>query len=438
MIKLVVNTRESSTRPTLITATLFNEIELNLKYDSIASTFRLQLFFDPNNHEHAELAAVSHIHECKLYYVHDKPGMYAVGQGPGGKAILGLTHDELILTGFMLSQLFIKGPKPTFMEIGGYSKPGVIGDCDFPTKAYPLESIGMSLRQIINQKVLPYFSDPASGGFKFYVKSSRADSVFETDINKKQTKANSLGLPESMKAFIQSASDDTDEPIDKTTGPESQNILSYLKDLAVQKNLILSTDCFGNLIVNVPYTGDSKGNCDYIFEIGTNSIRAINPLDIKSSYNGQAMFSDIEVVGQAPKDNDLSGDGGNMPYAHITNPFVPIVYRPKVIKISSGTNDDCLRAAIRERSSQLSHANLKIELDKPAVNGRFIFPNNMIRVISRDNYFYIPSQWFIEEMNYKLNADGEKATITAVPPGVYDTRTPMNPFVLPGENLGRV
>ena len=415
MIKLVANMRQSDTRPTLITVVYFNEVSINLRFDSVASTFKLQMYFDPNNQEHAELAAVSHIHECKIYYVHPVPGRYAIGE-KNGKAIFGQTADELIITGFMLSQLFTSSSKPSFMEIGGYSKPGVLGDCDFPTKAYPLESVGLSFRQIINNKVLPYFSNPKDGGFKFHIKSSRADSAFEA-------KTDSLGLPKDLSALIQSLDDDANEDIPKTTAIESKNILSYLKELAVQKGLILSTDIFGNLLVNAAYTGN-----DYLFEIGT--ANGIKVIDMTCNYNGQALHSDIEVCGQAPK------DGGNMPYALVTNPLVPIVYRPKVINISVGNDNDCRKAGLSELGTELKSIPLKFTLDSPVANGKFIMPNNTILVKNRECYLYKPSKWFIEEVNYTKSTKEEKCEITAVLPGVYGGEI-INPFLDPHENFPR-
>jgi hypothetical protein len=424
MIKLTVNTRSSNdgSGKTLYTLTQFNEISLNIKYDSVASTFKFKMFFDPNNPDHAELAGVSHMHECKIYYVHDKPGRYAISE-KNGKAIFGTTTDELIITGFVLSQLLEDSPAPTWVEIGGYSKPGVLGDCDFPTNYYPLESVGLSFRQIVNQKVIPIFSDPASGGFKFYIKSSRADSVFETDINKK-VKKDTLGLPASVASLIESINSDADDEIGKTTAPESKNILSYLMELAVQKGLILSTDIFGNLIINEPYLGD-----DYLFEIGT--ANGIPITKLTCNYNGQSLHSDIEVVGQPDK------DGGNMAYALVKNPLVPVVYRPKVVTMQSGNDNDAKKAGLAELGTELKSIPLKIILDSPVVNGRFILPNNTIKVKDRSGYIYDPSKWLIEEVVYNESTTSKSCEVTAVLPGVYGGPI-INVFVPAGKDLPNI
>lgn len=433
MIKLVVNIRESATLPTNLSVTFFDEISIRLKYDSVCSTFAFKMFFDPNNEVHSELAAVSHIHECKIYYVHEKEGKYAINEN-SEKTVSGQTKDELIITGYVLSQKLSNGPNPSYLEIGGYSKAGVLQDCDFPTKAYPLETNGLSFRDIVKNKVLPYFKNES--GFGFRIKSSHADSVFLDDENDnlpnlystfatKLRNRQLINISETLDKLNKLADFDLQKTnVDSNNKDRSTNILSYLKELAIQKDMILSTDIFGNLIVNDPYIGDK-----YLFEIGTGN-NEVKCMDMETSYNGQLLHSDIEV--QSPVDKD----GGNQGYFSISNPLVPIVYRPKSVTLTSGNDTDCETVARRTLRSELSAVSLKITLDTPSVNGRFIMPNNTVLVKDARNYLYNASKWFVEEVEYEKNADGEKCTVFCVMPSVYAGEV-TNPFVAPNENLGR-
>jgi prophage tail gpP-like protein len=413
MIKLVVDMRDSKRQKPKIAVTLFNEISINLKFDSVASTFKFKMYFDPSNVDHAELATVSHIHECSIYYVHDEPGRYINSKGQFIN-----TTDELIITGFMLSQRFNSSAKPSFMEIGGYSKPGVLADCDIPTAAYPLESNGLTFRQIVN-KILPYFGQPSRGGFSFKIKSTRADSVFVDN----DAVDNTTGLAD-IKKQIAAMDSDADDPIEKSTAPESKNVLAYLKELAIQKNLTLSHDVLGNLIVNVPYIGNN-----YIAEFGTENGAPFIEMDI--NYNGQPLHSEIEVVRQPDK------NGGNLAYWKIANPLVPIVYRPRVIVLTSGDDNTIKLAARSELGTELKNIPLIITLDKPTVNGRFMMPNNTIKVKNRECYLYEPSKWFIEEINYSKDSKDEKCVLTCVMPGVYAGEI-KNPFIDPHKNIPRI
>lgn len=416
MIKLKINVRASDTLPKVMEVLFFNEVHINIKFDTVASTFRLQMYFDANNQLHAELAAVSHIHECSLFYVHDEPGLY---KNENDQFVT--TTDELIITGFMLSQLFSDSAKPSFMEIGGYSKAGVLGDCDIPTKAYPLESNGLTFRQIVN-KILPYFGTSRTGGFNFFIKSTRADSSFSNDTS--GGKGNSMS---ELKSIIANLDEDADGEIPKSTAPESKNVLSYLKELAIQKDLTLSHDIFGNLIVNAAYTGD-----DYIFEIGTGNPKALKFTEMTMNFNGQALHSHIEGVMQPDK------NGGNLAFGMIRNPLVPIVYRPKVITVTSGDDNTIEKALRSELGNELKNIPLVIVLDRPTANGKFIMPNNTILVKNERCYLYKPSKWFIEEIDYIKNSKEETFTITSVLPGAYDRGEVKNPFIDPHKNLGGI
>ena len=392
--------RSSENLPHILEVKFFNEVDLVLKYDSVASTYRVRMYFDPNNKVHAELAAVTHIHECSLFFVHEKPGLF---KNENGKFTT--TTDQLLLTGFCLSQLFHDSAEPLYMDIGGYSKAGLLQDCDIPTKAFPLQSDGMTYRQIVT-KILSYFGNPKKGGIKFEVKSTRADSAITT--------TDPTGKSE------------VDDVISKSTAPESKNVLSYLKELAIQKNLTLSHDIFGNLIVNVPYTGN-----DYLFTIGTGRATDIKYLEMVANYNGQAMHSQIEGVLQPDR------DGGNMGYAIVYNPLCPVVFRPKVISITSGDDNTIQKAVRSELGNELKNIPLKIVLESPVVNGKFIMPNNTILVKNRSCYLYKDSKWFIEEVNFQVNEKGTKCTLTCVLPGVYGGEI-VNPFIDPHSNLPRV
>lgn len=440
MIKVVINVREAQSggNPN-IRVIYFNDVSINLKFDSVAGTFKLKMYFDPLNEDHAEIAGVSHMHICKIYYVHEIAEMRAVGESDkidqntprdtfrvikwqDNTTMFGVTTDELILTGLVLSQFFVDTPSRNWVEIGGYSKCGVIGDSDFSTRIGPSESIGLTFRQIVEQKIMPVFNTGIAG-FKFKVKSSRADEVF------KDTTVNSTnGVPANIRALIRSIQDNTEEVIEKTSTGQSTNILSYLKNIAVPKNIILSHDIFGNLIVNAPYVGDN-----FLFKIGTGTDDIVSEIiEMSVNYNGQGLHSYVEVQGQSPKDSN-----GNFAYAIIDNPLVPIISKPRIVDMTSGTDNDASKMAINEIGSELKSIVLKIVLKNPILNGKFITPNNTILVKNKRCYLYTPSKWFIEEVNYTKSTTEERFELTCVLPGVYGGKL-VNVFVPPGKNLPNI
>ncbi len=360
---------------------------MELKYDSIADTFAFDFYFDPNNAEHAEVACVSHYHECSIYY-----------------------DDELLISGYMLSQSFGDEPNPQLVAIGGYSKAGVLEDCDIPTTMYPLESNGLSFRQIC-QKIL---------------------NEFNTHI---RSKKNHFKLTVSDVALVnagKSISQKVDTSIPKSTAKESENIKSYLTGLATQQNLVISHTPDGNLLITEADTSSSP-----IFDIDvTNeqSKKAVGFIGMSLDFNGQQMHSHITVIRQAGKEN------GNAAEYTIRNPFVPVaaVYRPKTIILTSGNDVTIQEAAENELRKELKNINLVIKLDRGKLNNKFIRPNNVCRIKNKNIFLYKSVRWFIESVTFDVDADKETSSLKCVPTFVYSKEKIVNFFVDSHQNLPRI
>ncbi len=372
---LKVNTRQSNTGDPIRTVKYFTDFKMNLKYDSVASTFAFSFYFDPNNVEHAEIACVSHYHECQVFY-----------------------DEELLITGFMLSQTFVDSSVPELVQIGGYSKPGVLEDCDIPTNMYPLESNGLTFRQIVQKIIKPF-------NFNFII----------TDLAKKDANTRFT------------ITEKADKEITKTTAAESQNIKTYLTGLATQKNLILTHDEFGNLLIT---EANTKGQPLFSYD-SKDGMLGITRLTM--SYNGQALHSHITVIRQA------DDSGGNAAEYTIRNPFVPVaaVVRPRVVSLSSGDDVTISEAARNELAKELKAIVLKVEFDRGKINGKFLRPNNTIDVKDRSIFLYKKVRWFIESVDFNVDPKGEKGEATCVPVYVYNNETPVNFFVDPHHNLPR-
>lgn len=382
-ITLKINTRQSDTGDKIRTVRFFNDFEMNLKYDSIADTFSFTFLFNPNNPEHAEIACVSHYHECAIYY-----------------------DNELLINGYMLSQGFRDTAKPELVHIGGYSKAGVFEDCDVPTSLYPLESNGLSLRAIC-QRIL---------------------NNFNTHIRSKEGKFKLFVAPISRTAASSRIVEKMDATIPKSTAKESENIKSYLTGLATKKNLVLSHTPEGDLLITEANT-EALPVFDY-----DDTKQMVGFVEMDLQFNGQAMHSHITVIRQA------SQDGGNAAEYTIRNPFVPVaaVFRPKTIVMSSGDDVTIKEFAENELRKELKAITLSITLDRGKLNGIFIRPNNTCRVKNRKIFLYKSVRWFIESVNFKVNSGQETSILTCVPTYVYSDEKPVNFFVDIHKNLPRI
>ncbi len=334
------------------TIKFFNDFTLNLRHDSIASDFSVSFYFDPTNHDQEELACVSHFHQALVEH-----------------------NGELLISGFILSEVFNSSPVREMVSFTGYSLPGVLEDCQIPIEAYPLQSDGLTLRQIANKFVKPFnikmIVDPSV--------SSRMDIVYP-----------------------------------KTTANETQSVKDYLTELAAQRNIIISHDSNGNLLFT-----QAKTDQEPLFHVENGLIGT----SMTMAFSGQGMHSSITVIKQADK------DGGNAGQATVINPYVPIVYRPKVLTQSSGDDNSTLQAAKNALASELKNVVLTITTDRWEINGKIIRPNNIITVLNPELYIYRKTKFFIESIAFTGNQEQTTAVLTCVLPEVYNGKTPKNIFV---------
>jgi prophage tail gpP-like protein len=338
----------------------FNSFSLNLKYDSVASTFGFQFYFDPKNKEHAELACVSHFHEAIVEH-----------------------NGETLVNGFLLSQEFNSGPKKEMAQFGGYSKTGVLADCTIPVDLYPLQTNGLSIKQICERLLKP---------FKLKVKVDP------------------------------SVADKANQSISDITAEQSQTIMDFLTEACTQRNIILSHDEQGNLLLT---SVNTKSKPLFHVEdglIGTN---------IKLNFNGQGMHSHITVMKQA------SADGGNAGEYTIRNPYVPIVFRPITIQASTGNDVTIQEATMNELAKELKNITLTVTTDRWEVDGKIIRPNNTITVYSPENYIYKKTEFFIADIAFTGDQKKTTAVLTCYLPEVYNGKMPKNIFVDAHENLPR-
>lgn len=344
-----------SDRKTRRRVEFFNSFKLNLRYDSVGSTFSFSFYYNPKNEDHKALAAVGQYQLARLEY-----------------------NDELLLTGFILSQGFTNGPQGELLSFAGYSVPGVLEDSQIPPSAYPLQSDGLSLRQIAEKLMRP-----------FQIK-------IEVDPD---------------------VSSEMDKVYEKTTADAGASVKDYLVELATQRNIIVSHTANGRLLFT-----RAKTNQKPFLKFGDGLIGATYSL----SFNGQGMHNEITVLKQA------DSDGGNASQFTIKNPYVPestTAFRPKVIIQNSGDDNDTAKAARAALASELKNIQLKISTDRWDVNGRIIKPNSIISIISPQLYLFKETNFFVEEVEYSGDSTKLVSNLSCVPPEAYSNSEVKNIFL---------
>lgn len=332
----------------------FAKFSLNLKYDAVGSAFTFEFYFNPDNPEHRILATPARYNLAKVYH-----------------------KGELLLTGFILSQAFDKKPVESLTPFSGYSVPGVLEDSQIPPMAYPLQSDGLSLKQIAEKLLKP---------FKIKID---IDSHVASTMN---------------------------EVYEKATAEPTETVKEFLCKLATQKNIIVSHTPGGHLLFTRALTDKLP-----VFHFDGSQPGT----ELSLSFNGQGMHSPIWAIKQADK------KGGNAGEAMIENPYVPkdtTAFRPKVIIQSSGTDNDTLKTAKNELAEELKGIVLTIVTDRWDLTDKVITPNNTITVIAPELFIFKKTLFFIESVNLTGDPTKLTATLTCVLPEVYNGKIPKNIF----------
>ena len=300
----------------------FNNFQLQLRYDSVASAFSFDFYFDPNNPQHRETACVSHFHEAIVQH-----------------------NGETLVTGFIVQQSFSDKASKQLAKFSGYSKPGVLEDCSIPRELFPIQWNNLGLEDIAKKILAPF-------KLKLVV-----DPAVKARANK---------------------------PYADIKAEAGQSIKDFLSKLANDRNIILTHNEFGDLLFTEAKT---EGPPEIYFD-GTQ-----NGVEMDLSFNGQGLHSTITIMKQA------DSEGGNAGEITVSNPYVPIVFRPTVATQGSGDDNDTSNAAAAALAKELKSIPLKINVSSWEMNGKLLRPNMIISVHRPELYLFKPTRFFVEAVD---------------------------------------
>ena len=180
----------------------FNQFSLDLRYDSVGSSFGFKAYFDPENPDHKAAFCVSHYHRVKVKF-----------------------NGELLLTGIVTNQSFSEGSTRELTTIGGYSLTGVLQDCTPDPNSYPLQFDGLSLSEITSKLLRPF----------------KLDFIVDDSVKSKVNKT-----------------------FKKSTPDPTTKIKDYLTGVASQKDIVITHNEKGELVYTKAKT-DSKSIAFFSF-----------------------------------------------------------------------------------------------------------------------------------------------------------------------------
>jgi len=332
-----------------------NRATIVLKYGHVASGFRIAGYFDRTNANHRALFRPLEYNNIQLFTS---------------------ARNQKLITGTILNNSFTLESEQRLATVSGYTQTGILSDTKIHLEQYPIEYNNLSLIQIAQRLLAPF------------------------------------GL------FVNAVNDDgaASEVIDSIKADNSEPISEFLTNIAAQKNLILTHDEDGDLII-------TKANAEAA-PIATYD-ESIPATSISLRVNGQNVHSRITVLQEVDLETDNAAE------STIPNRIVP-AFRPTTQLQNVGTDNDTEAAARRVRSKELRNIVLTIRTDRWEWlnNGtpQVMRPNNIISVISPENYIFQRTKFFVETVKLFLDAKKQTAELTCVLPEVFTGEEPKAIF----------
>ena len=356
----------------------FGDFTISSNLDSIASTFSLSAFFDINNIDHQKIF---------------KPLSY-------NKIEVFDDEDKLLITGTILNHDFGVSAVTDLVQLSGYSLPGVLEDCNIPYSMYPLESLKMNLGEIARKVIKPF-------GLTLSIEPSVSKDV-------------SLSYAKSVC-----------EPED--------SIKDYLSKLSAQRNIILSHNRQGYLVMFRPNVNLAvKKEYD---EKNTTSLGL--------SVNGQNMHSSLTILRQ-PKmkkkktestvsiADHYDEEGNEIPemtktkkkrpkpqfFDTLHNSMVK-AFRPSVKKMTEGEDVSTEPAVRNDMADELGNISFSIELDR----WDDLNIGDMINLQSNRLFIKNKVKLIVSSISRSRTASEKKMSISAMLPEAFTGQEPKNIFL---------
>lgn len=371
----------------------FNDVNINRKFDSVASTFSFNARYNPDNPEHRRIF---------------KPGQY--------QTIEIFEDDRLLFTGTVVNTEFTSGPLPSLVKLSGYSLAGILEDCNIPVSAYPLESINRSLRDIVT-RLLNVFNIGLVIQNTQVLPTSRTRTltraVTVNPINSFDQSIEGINvafggqLVTQEQVTVQENINEVDIIYPKSVAEPTESIKNYISKLCSQRNIVLSHNERGDVVLLKP----DLNNVRYGFNDQ-------NTLAMRLTFSGQGLHSDISVLRQPSDDNQ-----GVSTVDTAKNPIID-QFRPKVKTLSSGEDTDVTRAADNELAAELKAISVKVSVNTILD----LNPGDVVDVINERIFLFNRTKFIIKDISIKTNNESSVMDIMLVLPETYTAETPRNIF----------
>jgi prophage tail gpP-like protein len=378
---------------------LYNNVSINLQYNSIADSFSFSAYFNPSSNR-------------DLF----KPSLYSVVQI--------LHKGVVILTGRVLAYNFKSAgdPPEALIEVSGASVTEVLSVC--PVVTTPTMYTGLTIEQIV-QKVCRHYSIGVI-----------VDPEVQADCNKILTVAYPK-IDQTVKDYIDSITKQLQIVVSHTA--TGQILLTRVKadKVYTRKATRVKPVARSEQIEGAPEfiaTVDVAVDRPVLFDFVNGTY-----ISMDLSFDGADMHSDIMILGQSQPDTANSVQLANT----AINPYVeakPIIYSPLIpdavdrgvrplnVVQTVGDSSTLPLTSRAEVGRELKNIKLTIQIEGWELNEHLVTPNQMITVTNPFVHLYKKTKWFIQEVKLVTNESSTTATLTCVLPECFSDEPIKNIF----------
>ena len=277
---------------------------------------------------------------------------------------------EPVFTGTMLTPVPVIENESKIISVSCYSLPGVLNDCTPPASSFPLEFNGQGLQEIITTLVSPF-------GIGVIFQAEQG-AIFE-----------------------------------RVAIEPGKKILTFIIELLQQRNLILSNDLKGNLII---LQSVEPGNAVGRLEQGTAPVLSITPF-----FTPQQYFS--HITGIEPVVIGLAGSQFT-----VKNTRLPGVVRPFTF-VSPDTIDSTVKAAVEAKAGRMFgnmvSYSVRVATHRDPSGNRWA-SNTTVILRAPDAMVYNDYEFIIRSVEFEKDDKTETAILNLVLPGSFSGKIPNN------------
>lgn len=274
----------------------------------------------------------------------------------------------ILFTGTMVDIIPVLNNDGKIVSVSCYSLPGVLNDCNAPASDYPLEFIGLNLKDIANSIIKPF-----GIGLQF---NANPGAIF-----------------------------------DLVAIEATETVLSFLTKLAKQRNLIISSTPKGRLLFHQSAT---TGNPVTQLKQGESPLLSVTPI-----FNPQQYYSSITGIESA-----ITGVPGSQ--FTVKNPKLSNVLRPNTFSIPD-TNTADVSTTVNARMGRMFANVVSYTIDVSTwrdSKGNLWKPNTTLILHAHDVMIYKNYEFVIRSVTFRRDKSSESATLNLVIPGSFEGKTP--------------